>query len=319
MEVCPQVSGLSPSIASMDEIRRRVLRGLALNREPGFHFAGNFLGIELLEVGVMTRVAMEAGAHVEEGDGQVHVAPVFMVADIALAASIRSQLAPATRLATVSMHLQVNGAPLKGTIEARGEYHGFATGAQPRLGLARVTITAGGQPAGFGHGAFMALDPPPGMTMHPVAPTRRHDVELPAKESLDESEREILRRADAALAARGEGSFIARFLGIVPRKTPDGASCPMENGAHVGNRVGHAQGGILMGLTASTASAALGPEWMLASVAASFVSPGEGAVLEASSSVAHRGRWTAVARTHVIGAQGRRVLEVVTNHARRAE
>jgi acyl-coenzyme A thioesterase PaaI-like protein len=303
----------------MDEIRRRVLRGIALNREPGFHFAGNFLGIELLEVGERTRVAMEPGAHVEERDGQVHVAPVFMAADIALAASIRSQLAPSTRLATVSMHLQLNGAPLKGTIEARGEYHGFTSGAQSRLGLARVTITAGGQPVGFGHGSFMALDPPPGMTMHPVAPTRRHDVELPAEESLDEPEREILRRADAALGTREDVSFIARFLGIVPRKTGAGASCPMENGAHVGNRVGHAQGGILMGLAAATASAALGPEWLLAAVAASFVSPGEGAVLEASSSVVHRGRWTAVGRTQVIGAAGRRVLEVVTNHARRPE
>lgn len=303
----------------MDEIRRRVLRGIALNRTPGFHFAGNFLGIELVEVGEKTRVAMEAGAHAVERDGQVHVAPVFMSADIALAASIRSQLAPSTRLATVSLQLQMNGAPMAGPIEACGAFEGFTTGAAARLGLARVTMTAGRRPIGFGHGAFMALDPPPGMSMHPVAPSRRHDVELPGEASLDESEREILRRADAALAASGESSFIARFLGIVPRKTGDGASCPMDNGAHVGNRVGHAQGGILMGLAAATASEGLGPEWMLASIAASFVSPGEGAALEARSSVAHRGRWTAVARTEVIGPGGRRVLEVVTNHARRAE
>jgi len=297
----------------------RVLRGIALNRTPGFHFAGNFLGIELVEVGERTRVAMEAGAHVVERDGQVHVAPVFMAADIALAASIRSQLAPATRLATVSMQLQVNGAPMAGAIEAHGEFEGFTTGAASRLGLARVTLTAGGRPIGFGHGSFMALDPPPGMTMHPVAPSRRHEVDPPDEASLDESERGILRRADAALAPGGESSFIARFLGIVPRKTPDGASCPMENGVHIGNRVGHAQGGILMGLAAATASAAMGPQWSLASIAASFVSPGEGASLEASSSVAHRGRWTAVVRTQVSGEQGRRVLEVVTNHARRAE
>lgn len=303
----------------MDEIRSRVLRGIALNRTPGFHFAGNFLGIELLEVGEKTRVAMEAGAYAEERDGQVHAAPVFMAADIALAASIRSQLSPATRLATVSMHLQLDGTPTKGAIEAFGTFEGFTTGVGSRLGLSRVRLTAGGRPVGFGHGAFMALDPPPGMTMHPVAPSRRHEVDLPAESTLDESEREILRRADDALAARGDSSFIARFLGIVPRKTADGASCPMENGAHVGNRVGHAQGGILMGLAASTASAAMGPEWMLASIAASFVSPGEGGVLDASSAAVHRGRWTAVARTQVSGAEGRRVLEVVTNHARRAE
>ena len=155
--------------------------------------------------------------------------------------------------------------------------------------------------------------------MYPLEPTRRRDVDLPPEDSLDESEREILARADAILAEGGEGSFIGRYLGISPRQTDEGASCPMENGAHVGNRVGHAQGGILMGLAAATASAAMGPPWMLASVAASFVSPGEGMVLDAFSTVTHRGRWTAVVHTQVIGSEGRRVLEVVTNHARRAE
>ena len=93
----------------------------------------------------------------------------------------------------------------------------------------------------------------------------------------------------------------------------------MRNGAHVGNRVGHAQGGVLMGLAASTAATALGREWSLASIGASFTSPGEGDVLEATASVIHRGRWTAVVRTQVIGFEGRRVLEVITNHARRTE
>jgi uncharacterized protein (TIGR00369 family) len=300
-----------------DPIRRRVLRGIALNRTPGFHFAGNFLGIELLEVGVRTRVAMPAGPHAIESDGQVHAATVFMVADIALAASIRAQLAPATRLATVGMHVQMNGAPIRGAIEARGEFSGFVAGAASRLGLSRVTIAAGGIEVGFGHGTFMALDPPPGMTMHPVQPSRAGEVELPDEESLDDAERAILARADAAAAC--EGGFLSRFLGIVPGKTDRGASCRMENGAHVGNRVGHAQGGILMGLAASTAGAALGAQWSLSAIAASFTSPGEAGALEATASVIHRGRWTGVVRTEVIGSDGRRVLEVTTNHARAPE
>lgn len=301
-----------------DAIRTRVLRGIALNRTPGFHFAGNFLGLELAEVGETTRVVIEAGPHAVERDGQAHVAIVFMAADIALAASIRSLLPPATRLATVSMHVQMNGAALAGTIQARAEFRGFAAGAVSRQGLARVAIIAGGREVGFGHGAFMALDPPPGMTMFPVAPSRSAEIDIPDASKLDDSERAILQRADAALAA-GEASFIARFLGILPRKTAEGASCPMQNGAHVGNRVGHAQGGILMGLAASTAAAAMGDEWRLASIAASFVSPGEGDVLEAVSVPVHRGRWTAVARTEVIAPGGRRVLDVSTTHSRREE
>lgn len=300
------------------DIRSLVLRGIALNRTPGFHFVGNFLGIELLEVGERTRVVMEPGPHTLGVDGQAHLATVFMVADIALAASIRSQLSPSTRLATVSMHLQLNGAPMPGAIEARGEFSGFVSDAASRQGSSRVTIAAGGREVGFGHGAFMALEPLPGTTMFPVQPRRMHKIELPAEASLDSTERDILCRADAALAA-GEGGFISRFLGIAPRKTDRGASCPMQNGAHVGNRVGHAQGGILMGLAAETAGAALERGWTLASIAASFVSPGEGDALEASASVVHRGRWTAVVRTEVIVPGGRRVLEVATNHARRAE
>ena len=302
----------------MNDIRSAVLRGIALNRTPGFHFAGNFLGVELLEVGARTRVAMEGGPHAAEADGQAHLAGVFMVADIALAASIRAQLSPETRLATVSMHLQMNGAPVRGTVEGHGEFAGFAAESASKLGLGRVALTAGGQQVGFGHGAFMALDPPPGVTMHPVQPKRARDVEPPAEDTLDAAERGILQRADAALSG-GKASFISRFLGIEPRQTDRGASCRMRNGAHVGNRVGHAQGGILMGLAGATAAATLGPEWTLASIAASFTSPGEGESLEAMASVIHRGRFTAVVRTEVIASGGRRVLEVTTNHARGTE
>ena len=291
------------------DIRQQVLRGIALNRTPGFHFAGNFLGIDLAEVGTSTRVVMDSGHEVEP-------ATLFMVADIALAASIRSQLAPNTRLATVSMQLQLNGEPVAGRIEARGDFAGFAAGGAARQGLARVTLTAQGRHVGSGHGAFMALDPPPGMTLFPVQPARRDEVELPPEASLDASERNILARAERALAG-GEGSFISRFFGIVPAATQDGAACRMENGAHVGNRVGHAQGGVLMGLAAATANTALGAHWTLASIAASFVGPGEGEALEAVASLVHRGRWTAVARTQVSVPGARRVLEVTTNHSRR--
>jgi hypothetical protein len=164
----------------------------------------------------------------------------------------------------------------------------------------------------------MALDPPPGLTMFPLQPTRIHEVAPPDESALGDTEREILRRADAALAP-GEGSFISRFFGIAPRKTATGASCELHNGFHVGNRVGHAQGGILMGLAARTASVAVGPGWTLASIAAAFVSPGEDNSLQAAASVVHRGRWTAAARAEVIASGGRRVLDVSTTHARRKE
>ncbi|MDH5264920.1 MAG: hypothetical protein OEX21_09245, partial [Betaproteobacteria bacterium] len=67
-------------------IRKRVLRGLALNREPGFHFAGNFLGVSFDAITpAQSRVSLESGPHCEEADGQVNLGAVALLADIALA------------------------------------------------------------------------------------------------------------------------------------------------------------------------------------------------------------------------------------------
>ena len=88
----------------------------------------------------------------------------------------------------------------------------------------------------------------------------------------------------------------------------------LENGLHAGNRVGHAQGGILVGMAAASAAAALTGGWKLSGMSALYISPGEGATLRARSSVVHRGRLTAVVRTQIAGRNRRRVLDVVTTH-----
>ena len=89
----------------------------------------------------------------------------------------------------------------------------------------------------------------------------------------------------------------------------------MRNGPHVGNRVGHAQGGIQLGLAAVTAAAALPANWALTGISGWYISPGEGSSLCARSEIVHHGRLTAVIRTHLTGKDKRRVLEVVTTHA----
>lgn len=122
----------------------------------------------------------------------------------------------------------------------------------------------------------------------------------------------IHRRADAALAA--DGAFIERFWGYRPHRTSSGAECTLQNGLHIGNRVGHAQGGILLALAAATAGAALPAHWRLSGISAWYTSPGEGPTLRASSKLVHHGRLTAVVRTRIGGRNRRRVLEVVTTH-----
>ena len=303
----------------MPDIRRRILTALALNRAPGFHFAGNFLGLRYAEITPRhARVELDAGPHSEDQDGSVNIAVVALLADIALASAVRANLTPAQRLATVSLHLQFNGAPLRGPLCARGEFENFLDGAAGQQGLSRLSLSASGTPALFGSGAFMVLDPPPGVTMHPIASAVHAGVEPLAESALDGGERAILARGEAALAAAGGArGFLRQLWSQHAEPTPRGARCRLENGAHIGNRVGHMQGGLQVGTAASTACAALPATWMLSAISAWFISPGEGRHLTATSHIVHRGRQTAVVRTVITGKARRRVLEAVTTHARR--
>jgi acyl-coenzyme A thioesterase PaaI-like protein len=301
-------------------IRNQVLRGLALNREPGFHFAGHFLGVSLHgRTQEESRASLEPGPHCEEADGQVNLGAIALLADIALASAIRKSLTPEQRLATVGMHLQFTGAAMKGRLDASGFFEGFLDGGSGRQGLSRVAVTCAGHKVLFGSGAFMALDPPPGVILHPMGRPVRHDVKPLSDDALEPHEAAILKRADLALAdATRRHSFIRRFWGQDPRATRTGATCIMENDAHIANRVGHVQGGLLVGLAATTAMAALPASWMLSGISAWFVSPGEGPAMKAKSRVVHHGRHTAVVRTEITGKDRRRVLEAVSTHALRA-
>ncbi len=287
-------------------IRRRVLRGIALNRTPGFHFPGNFLDISFDRVARdRSRLSFASGPWCLQADGSVDLGALAMLADLGLAACIRANLSRETRLATVSMHLQFTGAPAVGRLRADGEFQGFFLEGASRLGMSRVAVAGGKGTVCYGTGTFMALRPPNNVTLHPV-PHRGRNAAEPRrlKESeLDGPERDIVRRADAALAA--PGPFIRNFWG---------SDAVLENGLHAGNRVGHAQGGILVGMAAANAARALPGGWKLSGVTAMYVSPGEGRRLRAVSRIIHQGRLTAVVRTRITGRNRRRVLDVVSAH-----
>jgi acyl-coenzyme A thioesterase PaaI-like protein len=297
-------------------IRERVLRALALNREPGFHFAGNFAGISFDRTEPSdSHVSLATGAHLEDHDGQVNIGALGMLADMALAASIRGGLDPSTRIATVSMTLQLTGTRAIGPLHAASRFEGFFGGGHSRQGLSRVVVEGAAGPVCHGHGAFMALEPPPGFTHFPLPRGERAAAALGEKD-LTREERVLLRHAEETLAG-GDADFLRRFWGYAgAHRTKEGAACVMKNGAHVANRVHHVQGGLLLGLAVSTAAAALPPKWATTGVTACFVSPGIGRVLRARSRVVHHGLMTAVVRTEVTGPNRRRVLEALSTHAR---
>jgi len=78
------------------------------------------------------------------------------------------------------------------------------------------------------------------------------------------------------------------------------------------------QGGLQIGMAIVTAGAALPAGWAVSGISAWFMSPGEGDEIEASARVEHRGRNTAVVRTVLTRKDGRRVLETMTTHLRKA-
>ncbi len=289
------------------QIRRRVLRGLALNRVPGLHFPGNFLDVSFDRVSRRgARLSLDPGPWCTDAAGECDLSALAMLADLALGASVRAQLSREARIATVSFALQFTGAPARGRLHARAEFQGFFARAAGRVGLSRVAVAGAKGQVCYGTGSFMALQPPKGMTMHPV-PLRSRRAPEPRRlkeAELSQDEKKILVRAGEALAARG--NFIDHFWG--------GAGGVLKNGLHAGNRVGHAQGGILIAMAAKSAAAKLGSDWRLGAVTALYISPGEGRTLRARSTVVHQGRLTAVVNTFITGRNGRRVLEVLTTH-----
>ena len=303
-----------------DQIRRRVLRAIALNRTPGLHFPGNFIELSFDQVASGdTRVSYETGPHCVEAHGGSDLGSLAVLADFALGTAVRADLHPATRLATVSMTLELGTAPRAGVVRAASRCHGFSGKGDGRTGRSRVVLEDPGGEVGYGSGTFMVLEPPPERTLHPVPHRKRGDAEPPplAERDLAPDELRILRHADEALerSAKTRQPFIRHFWGFLPQAARGAGTCVMPIGPHVGNRVGFVQGGILLGLAAVTASAALPDTWMLSGIAAAFISPGDGAALKAQANVVHHGRRVSVVRTELTRSDGRRVLEVMSTHA----
>jgi acyl-coenzyme A thioesterase PaaI-like protein len=303
-------------MSEAESIRERVLQGIALNREPGFHFAGNFLQLSFDRTDPDdSHVRVASGPQSNDRDGRANVGVVAMLADMAMAASIRGGMGPGTRLATVSMTLQFTGLPAKGELQASSRFEGFFGTGASRQGQSRLVMHGEAGPVLHGHGAFIPLEPPPGFKQFPMPRGARSAPPIPEREMTRE-ERAVLRLADATLAG-GTEDFLARFWGFArAHRTKSGAACVLGNGMHVANRVHHVQGGILVGLAASTAAVALPPTWSMTGITACFTSPGVGRSLRAASKVVHHGLMTAVVRTEVVGPGRRRVLQALSTHAR---
>lgn len=300
-------------------IRRRTLAALAGNRAPGFHFAGYFLGLEWPRIDAREATqAMYAGPHCLDVNDQVNPAAVGVMIDGALATAARLGIESGSRLATVNLTLQYTGRPITGALSMDAELDGYYESGAVEHAITRGVMTADGAPVCYGSGTFLLLPPPPGVKLAPLPwqlPDFAPPQPLEARE-LDAKERGVVRDMEASLA-RGDDvhAFMSRFWGVMPKQTSTGAACRVRITPQIGNRVGHVQGGIMLGLAQATASAAVPRHPFVSTISAWYISPGHGKALSVRSKVVHAGRSFAVVKTEIRNADRSLVLEVMSNHA----
>ncbi len=304
---------------SNESIRRHVLHCLAANRTPGFHYPGHLLDCAWPRIGDSDLEETLPDTPVARNvDGTINLAAFGVLLDTALATASRLKTEPGTRQATVHLHAQFTGAPLRGELRAHAHMHGRTADVAIPQSLTSATFYSGGEVACRASGTFVILPPPSGVTIGPL-PWQRQDiatVRMPKVGELDEGERAAMRACNAALRrAGGEHAFIEHFWGGLPVATAAGARCTVKIGVQHSNRVGHVQGGLLVGLAAITARAAAPRHPQLSAIAAWYISPGQGRALKIVSKRFHEGRSFAAVRTEIRNVDGTRVLEVVSHHA----
>lgn len=307
------------NLSDAEAIQRRTLRALAGNRVPGFHFAGYFIDFEWPHVGERDVVqTLEVGAHCTDADGTVDPAVMGVHVDGVLASSARRGVAPGARLATVNLTLQYTGqAASAGPLSGEALLEGFYEGGAVRHAITRGVISSGGRPVCYASGTFVVLPAPPDVKLGPLPWESGGAAPQPLeKKDLTVIERAVVRAARAALkAGDARHAFIERFWGILPKPAPGGALCRVKITPQIGNRVGHVQGGILLGLAQATASAAVPGHPAVSTISAWYISPGHGKALTVRSRVIHAGRSFAVVKTEIRNADRSLVLEAVSNHA----
>ncbi len=301
-----------------DFIRQRVLRTLSSNRAPGFNFAGYFYDLKCQRFekdGVLFGVA--PGVHCAGADGIADRAAVLYLADTTLAAANRVHLNPDVRTATTILRVEFTGEPARGTLEASGRSDGFTNRTALPEGVAVGRVTADGREIMRMSGTWVSPPAPPGRTMTGLpweGGTDGRGLPLLKKRDLDAAEKDLTRRFNRAMRNSPDGLPTALWHPVVKR-TPRGASGKMPVGMHIGNRVGHVQGGFLFNMAITTAEAAVPDHPIITAASAWYISPGQGKAITAKSTILQQGRNVAVVRTELFATGGKLVLETISNHA----
>ncbi len=300
-------------------IRHKVLRALSSNRAPGMHFAGYFLGLSVPRYDKSgVEFVIEPGAHCSDAAGIVHRAPLIYLADIALAGANRVFSDPSARTATLMLRIEFTGEPANGRLTATCQGSGFSSRTALPESFASGRLTCNGRDVMRMSGTWVSPPAPQGRVMSglPWEGGENGDLRpLLKKHELEARDKETVRRFEKALCTAPNGNVLAPLCDPLVKRTATGASGKLAVGLHIGNRVGHVQGGFLMHAALVAAEAAVPGHPMLTGASAWYISPGEGKAITLRATLLQQGRNVAVVRTELFNAGRKRVLEVISNHA----
>ncbi len=300
-------------------IRAQALRGVSSNRAPGMHFAGYFLNFTKQRFATDgVAFSFEPGPHCANADGIVNRVALIYAADMALAGANRVFTDPNVRTATLMLRVEFTGEPARGKVELSGRGSGFSPRTALPESFAVGTLTCGGREVMRMSGVWVSPPAPKGVVMRGLpweGGENGNDRPLLKKSDLDAVEKDVLRRIDKALRVAKNGDLLETLCNPVVKRTAIGATGRLAVGMHIGNRVGHVQGGFLMNAALTTADAAVPEHPILTGASAWYISPGQGKVIKMRSTILQSGRNVAVVRTELFSDDRKRVLEVISNHS----
>ncbi len=298
----------------------RVLKALSMQRAASWHLPGYFLGITYDTVDHdKATLSMDLESN-KDVNGQPLPVALCIMADVALAASIRGEVGFDTRLATISAKVTFTGSHATQPLVARSHCRFQSDDNAIAVRNSGVTIFSGETEVCFAEGSFAVLERP---ADRPTQSQPDHhlleQIELLDVNDLSSQEEGAYQRAlkakadwtnDKAIAEKT--TFTEMFWGLTPVSEGHTATCEIHCGLHIGNRVGHVQGGVMLGLAIKTSLATVKEGWRILEINANFIRPGTEGTLTATSRIVNSGRSLAHVLCEIRTETGRLVLQAQT-------
>lgn len=286
---------------------QHVLRALNAARTPGWMFPAHLLDVffeqQVSEDGAIA--LMHIGDHCRDASGRVSTAALSVLADVCMAAAVRGYVGKSVRVATVSMRLSFNQRPCKGRLRAVAKVQFLPT--ERAVATAVVAVRISDEEGGWcvtGEATFAVLENKQGTAQHPLPTQSTLTSTLDSRELSDE-EQEVWNRARTC-EAYGLGALESfwSLSATCTEITGEGGQWTANIAKHNSNRVGHLQGGVLLGLLARASQGTAKTDFELGDIYVQYLDAVSGPQALIQSKALRLGRNTAFIYATMSSAQG---------------